>query len=59
MHPLCCSQVCLQVFQLLSGQVAQLVYSKDSVNMAVRAMLEFLMRIILGEVGAFGHSYIF
>lgn len=51
-HRTCCvvSQVCLQVFQLLPRQVALLVYSKDSVNMSVREILEFLMSIILGEV---------
>ncbi|XP_051979593.1 thyroid adenoma-associated protein homolog [Xyrauchen texanus] len=50
--PLCYQmvKVCLQVFQLLHGQVAPLVYSKESVNMSVRDILEFLMSIILGEV---------
>jgi len=56
---LCCSQVCLQVFQLLPRQVALLVYSKDSVNMSVREILEFLMSIILGEVCVCGRNYIF
>ncbi|XP_067295364.1 tRNA (32-2'-O)-methyltransferase regulator THADA isoform X2 [Pseudorasbora parva] len=52
--PLCYQtvKVCLQVFQLLPGQVALLVYSKDSVNMSVREILEFLMSIILGQVSS-------
>ncbi|XP_067262845.1 tRNA (32-2'-O)-methyltransferase regulator THADA isoform X2 [Chanodichthys erythropterus] len=52
--PLCYQtvKVCLQVFQLLPGQVALLVYSKDSVNMSVRKILEFLMNIILGEASS-------
>lgn len=56
---LCCSQVCLQVFQLLPGQVALMVYSKGSANMSLRDILEFLMSVILGEVGACGHNCIF
>ncbi|XP_039515699.1 thyroid adenoma-associated protein homolog isoform X2 [Pimephales promelas] len=53
-EPLCYQtvKVCLQVFQLLPRQVALLVYSKDSVNMSVREILEFLMSIILGEVSS-------
>ncbi|XP_077097434.1 tRNA (32-2'-O)-methyltransferase regulator THADA isoform X6 [Siphateles boraxobius] len=52
--PLCYQtvKVCLQVFQLLPRQVALLVYSKDSVKMSVREILEFLMSIILGEVSS-------
>ncbi|XP_056119769.1 thyroid adenoma-associated protein homolog isoform X2 [Rhinichthys klamathensis goyatoka] len=53
-EPLCYQtvKVCLQVFQLLPRQVALLVHSKDSVNMSVREILEFLMSIILGEVSS-------
>ncbi|XP_056313525.1 thyroid adenoma-associated protein homolog [Danio aesculapii] len=52
--PLCYHmvKVCLQVFQLLPGQVALLVYSKDSVNMTMKGILDFLMRIVLGEVSS-------
>lgn len=53
------SQLCLQIFQLLPGQVAPLICSKEDVNMSVRDILEFLMNIVLGEVGACGHIYIF
>ncbi|XP_065106767.2 tRNA (32-2'-O)-methyltransferase regulator THADA isoform X2 [Paramisgurnus dabryanus] len=45
-------KVCLQVFQLLPGQVAPLVLSKDSVNTSVRDIVEFLMNIILGEISS-------
>ncbi|XP_073696191.1 tRNA (32-2'-O)-methyltransferase regulator THADA [Garra rufa] len=52
--PLCYQtvKVCLQVFQLLPGQVALMVYIKDSVNMSLRDILEFLMSVILGEVSS-------
>uniref|UniRef100_A0A671R447 Thyroid adenoma-associated protein homolog n=1 Tax=Sinocyclocheilus anshuiensis TaxID=1608454 RepID=A0A671R447_9TELE len=52
--PLCYQtvKVCLQVFQLLPGQVALMVYSKESANMSLRDILEFLMSIILGEVSS-------
>lgn len=58
-HLLLFSQLCLQVFQLLPGQVAPLVCTKEGVNTSVNDILEFLMNVILGEVGACGHSYIF
>ncbi|XP_056602907.1 thyroid adenoma-associated protein homolog [Triplophysa dalaica] len=45
-------KLCLQVFQLLPGQVAPLVCSKDAVNMIVRDILEFLMNVILGEISS-------
>ncbi|RXN31244.1 thyroid adenoma-associated -like protein [Labeo rohita] len=49
--PLCYQtvKICLQVFQLLPGQVAPMVYSKDSLNTSLRDILEFLMSVILGE----------
>ncbi|KTG32675.1 hypothetical protein cypCar_00004024 [Cyprinus carpio] len=52
--PLCYQtvKVCLQVFQLLAGQVALMVYSKGSANMSLRDILEFLMSVILGEVSS-------
>ncbi|XP_016143827.1 uncharacterized protein [Sinocyclocheilus grahami] len=52
--PLCYQtvKVCLQVFQLLPGQVALMVYSKESANMSLRDILEFLMSVILGEVSS-------
>lgn len=56
LHQYLLSQVCLQVFQLLPVQVAPLVLSKDIVNTSVRDIVEFLMNIILGEVGACGKT---
>ncbi|XP_043096293.1 thyroid adenoma-associated protein homolog isoform X2 [Puntigrus tetrazona] len=52
--PLCYQtvKVCLQVFQLLPGQVSLMVYSKESANMSLRDILEFLMSVILGEVSS-------
>ncbi|XP_072521074.1 tRNA (32-2'-O)-methyltransferase regulator THADA [Salminus brasiliensis] len=42
-------KVCLQVFQLLSEQVAPLVFGEQSDELHMRKILEFLMVIILGE----------
>ncbi|XP_059407167.1 thyroid adenoma-associated protein homolog isoform X2 [Carassius carassius] len=52
--PLCYQtvKVCLQVFQLLPGQVTLMVYSKENANMSLRDILEFLMSVILGEVSS-------
>ncbi|XP_026068454.1 thyroid adenoma-associated protein homolog [Carassius auratus] len=52
--PLCYQtvKVCLQVFQLLPGQVTLMVYRKESANMSLRDILEFLMSVILGEVSS-------
>ncbi len=36
-----------------------MVYSKESANMSLRDILEFLMSVIFGEVGACGSNYMF
>ncbi|KAM7416659.1 hypothetical protein PAMA_018626 [Pampus argenteus] len=49
--PLCyiAVKVCLQIFQLLSSEVAPLVWKKDRENQAVQKILQALMDIILGQ----------
>uniref|UniRef100_A0A3P9L1H1 Si:ch211-225b11.4 n=1 Tax=Oryzias latipes TaxID=8090 RepID=A0A3P9L1H1_ORYLA len=48
--PLCyLSQVCLQIFQLLSSEVAPLVWKENHNSPAVQKILEALMNIILGQ----------
>lgn len=43
-------QVCLQTFQLLSSEVAPLVWDKENSSPAVQAILQALMDLILGQV---------
>ncbi|XP_034152617.1 thyroid adenoma-associated protein homolog isoform X2 [Esox lucius] len=49
--PLCYQavKVCLQVFQLLPGEVASLMLQKDQESLAVQTILQFLLDIILGQ----------
>ncbi|XP_026199632.1 thyroid adenoma-associated protein homolog isoform X2 [Anabas testudineus] len=49
--PLCYSavKVCLQIFQLLSKEVAPLVWDKEQAAPAVQKILQALMDIILGQ----------
>ncbi|KAM9858631.1 tRNA (32-2'-O)-methyltransferase regulator THADA [Aulostomus maculatus] len=49
--PLChiTVKVCLQIFQLLSSEVAPAVWDKDSRSPAVQKVLQALMDIILGQ----------
>nr|XP_029493834.1 thyroid adenoma-associated protein homolog isoform X1 [Oncorhynchus nerka] len=49
--PLCYQavKVCLQVFQLLPGEVAPLVWEKEQGSLAVQSILQSLMDIILGQ----------
>ncbi|KAM7391931.1 hypothetical protein PAMP_022578 [Pampus punctatissimus] len=42
-------KVCLQMFQLLSSEVAPLVWKKEHENQAVQKILQALMDIILGQ----------
>eukprot|EP00064_Thunnus_orientalis_P006923 superscaffoldBa00000745_g6942 len=42
-------QVCLQIFQLLSSEVAPLVWKEENENQAVQKILQALMDIILGQ----------
>uniref|UniRef100_A0A3B4ZZQ2 Thyroid adenoma-associated protein homolog n=1 Tax=Stegastes partitus TaxID=144197 RepID=A0A3B4ZZQ2_9TELE len=44
-------KVCLQMFQLLSSEVAPLVWEKDHRGPTVQKILQALMDIILGQVG--------
>lgn len=43
-------QVCLQTFQLLSSEVAPLVWDTENSSPAMQAILQALMDIILGQV---------
>lgn len=43
-------QVCLQTFQLLSSEVAPLVWDKEKSSPVVQAILQALMDLILGQV---------
>lgn len=43
-------QVCLQTFQLLSSEVAPLVWDKENSSPVVQAILQALMDLILGQV---------
>ncbi|XP_067466068.1 tRNA (32-2'-O)-methyltransferase regulator THADA [Thunnus thynnus] len=49
--PLCyiAVKVCLQIFQLLSSEVAPLVWKEENENQAVQKILQALMDIILGQ----------
>ncbi|KAM7018971.1 tRNA (32-2'-O)-methyltransferase regulator THADA [Tautogolabrus adspersus] len=49
--PLCyiAVKMCLQIFQLLSGEVAPLVWDKNHVSPAVHTILQALMDVILGQ----------
>ncbi|XP_044227695.1 thyroid adenoma-associated protein homolog [Thunnus albacares] len=49
--PLCyiAVKVCLQIFQLLSSEVAPLVWREENENQAVQKILQALMDIILGQ----------
>ncbi|MGH0163722.1 UNVERIFIED_CONTAM: hypothetical protein FKN15_062973 [Acipenser sinensis] len=42
-------QICLQVFQLLPGEVASLVWAENSSNEAVQSVLTYLLQIIRGK----------
>lgn len=46
-------QVCLQMFQLLSSEVAPLVWDKVPEGPTVQSILQALMDIILGQVSDF------
>lgn len=43
-------QVCLQMFQLLSRQIAALVWDKQHRDSTVQTILQALLEIILGKV---------
>lgn len=46
----CSLQVCLQIFQLLSSEVAPAVWDKDKWSPALQKILQALMDIIIGQV---------
>lgn len=43
-------QVCLQMFQLLSSEIAALVWDKEHEGPTVQTILQALLGIILGKV---------
>lgn len=43
-------QVCLQMFQLLSREIAPLVWAKQHMGPTVQTILQALLEIILGKV---------
>lgn len=43
-------QVCLQMFQLLSNEIAALVWDKEHASPTLQTILQALIGIILGKV---------
>ena len=48
--PLCFLQVCLQMFQLLPGEVAPLVWEPNPAGPRLQSILQALVDVILGQV---------